>query len=258
MTASIKRNTQISLHLVATGGFPLSRCLLYSPPEVHSMRGNRLCIFTIHSDPIRARRECSWLRRELPSRPRPSICWAAENRKPPYTDRNPGGQLPALELDNGKCIGETVAIWEYLEEKHPTPALIGTTAEERAETRQWQRRVELQITEILYNAFRYSEGAQLFKDRMRILPEAAPGMKAIVQDKLKWLDKLLEGKQYIAGDRFTVADIILYCALDFGGSVKQPLDPSLKNLNAWFKRVDSRPSAKSSLHPASAQVGMKG
>ena len=52
----------------------------------------------------------------------------AENRKPPYTDRNPGGQLPALELDNGKCIGETVAIWEYLEEKHPTPALIGTTA----------------------------------------------------------------------------------------------------------------------------------
>ena len=182
----------------------------------------------------------------------------AENRKPPYTDRNPGGQIPALELDNGKCIGETVAIWEYLEEKHPTPALIGTTAEERAETRQWQRRVELQITEILYNSFRYSEGAQLFKDRMRILPEAAPGMKAIVQDKLKWLDKLLEGKQYIAGDRFTVADIILYCALDFGGSVKQPLDPSLKNLNAWFKRVDSRPSAKSSLHPAAAQTGMKG
>jgi glutathione S-transferase len=182
----------------------------------------------------------------------------AENRKPPYTDRNPGGQLPALELDNGKCIGETVAIWEYLEEKHPTPPLIGTTAEERAETRQWQRRVELQITEILYNAFRYSEGAQLFKERMRILPEAAPGMKAVVQDKLKWLDKLLEGKQYIAGDRFTVADIILYCALDFGGSVKQPLDPSLKNLNAWFKRVDSRPSAKSSLHPAAAQVGMKG
>ena len=71
----------------------------------------------------------------------------AENRRPPYTDRNPGGQVPALELDNGKCIGETVAIWEYLEEKHPTPALIGTTAEERAETRQWQRRVELQITE---------------------------------------------------------------------------------------------------------------
>jgi glutathione S-transferase len=183
---------------------------------------------------------------------------AAENRKPPYTDRNPGGQIPALELDNGKCIGETVAIFEYLEEKHPTPALVGTTAEERAETRQWQRRVELLITEHLYNGFRYSEGAELFKNRMRILPEAAPGLKAIVQDKLKWLDNLLEGKQYIAGDRLTVADIILYCALDFGGSVNQRIDPSLKNVNAWFQRVDSRPSAKSSLHPASAKLGMKG
>jgi glutathione S-transferase len=182
----------------------------------------------------------------------------AENRRPPYTDRNPGGQLPALELDNGKCLGETVAIWEYLEEKHPTPALIGATAEERAEARQWQRRIELQITEHLYNGFRYSEGLELFKPRMRVLPEAADGLKAVVQDKLKWLDKLLEGKQYIAGDRFTVADIILYCALDFGTSVKQPLDPSLKNVNAWFNRVGSRPSAKSSLHPAAAKTGMKG
>ena len=189
---------------------------------------------------------------------KPVDLMAAENRKPPYTDRNPGGQLPALELDNGKCIGETVAIWEYLEEKHPTPALIGATAEERAETRQWQRRIELQITEHLYNGFRYAEGAELFKPRMRILPEAAPGLKAIVQDKLKWLDGLLEGKEYIVGNRFTIADIILFAALDFGGSVGQKIDTSLKNVNAWFKRVESRPSAKSSLHPASAQTGMRG
>ena len=112
----------------------------------------------------------------------------AENRRPPYTDRNPGGQLPALELDNGNCLGETVAIWEYLEEKHPTPALVGTTAEERAEARQWQRRVELKITEFLYNGFRFAEGEQIFKDRMRLIPEGAAGMKATVQDNLKWLD----------------------------------------------------------------------
>jgi glutathione S-transferase len=182
----------------------------------------------------------------------------AENRRPPYTDRNPGGQLPALELDNGNCLGETVAIWEYLEEKHPTPPLIGTTAEERAETRQWQRRVELKITEFLYNGFRFAEGAQIFKDRMRLIPEGAAGMKATVQDNLKWLDGLLEGKEFIAGKRFTLADIILYCALDFGSGVGQKIDPSLKNVNAWFKRVEARPSAKASLHPASAQTGMKG
>ena len=182
----------------------------------------------------------------------------AENRQPPYTDRNPGGQLPALELDNGKCIGETVAIWEYLEEKHPTPALIGTTPEERAEARQWQRRVELKITEFLYNGFRFAEGAPIFKGRMRLIPEAAAGMKETVQDNLKWLDGQLEGKEFIAGNRLTPADIILYCALDFGAGVGQKIDPSLKNVNAWFKRMDSRPSAKASLHPAAAQTGLKG
>jgi glutathione S-transferase len=181
-----------------------------------------------------------------------------ENRRPPYTERNPGGQLPALELDDGRCLGETVAIWEYLEEKHPQPALIGQTAEERAETRQWQRRIELRITENLYNGFRFAEGAALFKGRMRLIPEAAPGLKAAVQDNLKWLDALLAGHDYIAGSRFTVADIILYCALDFGQSVGQSLDPALGNVNAWFKRIDSRPSAKQSLHPASPALGIKG
>ncbi len=83
-------------------------------------------------------------------------------------------------------------------------------------------------------------------------------MKATVQDNLKWLDGLLEGNDYIVGNRFTIADIILYDALDFGAGVGQKIDPSLKNVNAWFKRVDRVPSAKASLHPAHAQVGMKG
>src|SRR5258705_13957053 len=86
---------------------------------------------------------------------------AAENRRAPYTDKNPGGQLPALELDDGRVIGETVAIFEYLEERHPTPALIGTTAEERAETRMWEPRGGLTITEGLYNGFRFAAGPGL-------------------------------------------------------------------------------------------------
>src|ERR1041384_7737802 len=89
----------------------------------------------------------------------------AENRRPPYTDRNPGGQVPALELDDGRVIAETVAIFEYLEEKHPRPPLIGATPEERAETRMWQRRVELNVTEHLYNGFRFAEGLEIFRPR---------------------------------------------------------------------------------------------
>lgn len=168
----------------------------------------------------------------------------AENRRPPYTEKNPAGQLPALELDDGRVIGETVAICEYLEEKHPEPALIGSTPEERAETRMWQRRIELGITENLYNAFRYAEGIELFRPRIRVLPEAADGLKAVVRDRCAWLDGLLAGKQFIAGDRFTLADIILFSALDFGRTVGQPFDEQLASLSAWFARVGARPSAQ--------------
>jgi glutathione S-transferase len=182
----------------------------------------------------------------------------AENRRAPYTDKNPGGQVPAFELDDGRVLGETVAIFEYLEEKHPNPPLIGSTAEERAETRMWQRRIELKITEHLYNGFRFAEGVELFRSRMRVLPEAADGLKATARDNLAWLDALLAGKPFIAGDRFTIADIILYCALDFGASVGQPLDPALTNLVAWRAQVASRPSAAGSLHALSAATGMNG
>jgi glutathione S-transferase len=181
-----------------------------------------------------------------------------ENRRPPYTDRNPGGQVPAFELDDGRLLAETTAIFEYLEEKHPAPPLVGSNAEERAETRMWQRRVELRITEHLYNGFRFAEGIELFKPRLRVLPEAADGLKATVRDNLAWLDPLLAGKTFIAGDRFTIADIILFCALDFGRGVGQPLPPETKNLTLWFARVSERPSASASLHPLSAAVGSAG
>ena len=182
---------------------------------------------------------------------------AAENRQEPYTQKNPGGQMPALELDDGSVLAETTAICEYLEDKHPSPALIGSTPEEKAETRMWQRRIELQITEHMYNGFRYAEGLDLFKTRMHCLPEAAAGLKEIVQEKLTWLDGLMEGKQFIAGDRFTLVDIIMYCAFDFGAGVGQKISPDLKNLTAWFERVNGRASASSSIHEKAPAAGMR-
>lgn len=180
-----------------------------------------------------------------------------ENRRPPYTDKNPGGQMPALELDDGRVLAETVAICEYLEEKYPMPALIGSTPEERAETRMWQRRVELNLTENLYNGFRFAEGLKMFQHRMHCLPEAAAGLKQIVQEKLAWLDQLMAGKLFIVGERFTLPDIILYVALDFGAGVGQTIAPQLTNLTAWFARVDARPSATASLHEQAKAAGMR-
>ena len=108
----------------------------------------------------------------------------AENRKEAYLAKNPGGQLPALELDNGDVIAETVVICDYLEELYPDPALIGKSAQERAEARMWNRRIEQKITDNIYAGFRYAEGFQLLENRMRCLPEAAGGLKASGQDGL--------------------------------------------------------------------------
>ncbi|NOT57617.1 MAG: glutathione S-transferase, partial [Deltaproteobacteria bacterium] len=116
---------------------------------------------------------------------------------------------------------------------------------------------ELNITEHLYNGFRYSEGLPIFKDRMHCFPEAAAGLKTLVQEKLAWLDALMEGKQFIAGNRFTLVDMILFSALDFGAGVGQTINPNLKNLTAWFSRVNSRPSAAASLYPDKS-AGMRG
>lgn len=180
-----------------------------------------------------------------------------ENRRAPYTEINPNGQLPSLELDDGRVIAETVAICELIEELHPDPPLIGSTPEERAETRMWTRRVELRVTEPLANGFRFAEGLGMFKDRVHVIPHAADDLKALAREGLAWLDGLMEDRRFIAGDRFTLADIILLCFLEFGAGVNQPLDPGLKNLAGWLDRVRARPSAEASLHPAAGPAGMR-
>lgn len=180
-----------------------------------------------------------------------------ENRRPPYTDRNPGGQMPALELDDGTLLAETVAICEYLEELHPDPALIGATPTDRANTRMWTRRVELWITEPLTAGFRFGEGLAMFKDRMHTIPQAADDLKATAREGIEKLDTLMAGREFVSGRRLTLADIVLYAFLDFAAGVGQPLDPKNENLTAWFGRMSARPSADASLHPVAKAGKMR-
>lgn len=181
-----------------------------------------------------------------------------ENRQAAYTQKNPAGQIPALELDNGLVLGETIAICEYLDEVNPGKSLVGKSPEDKAVSRMWQRRVELGVTEALYNGFRFAEGLGLFKDRVHCIPAAAADLKESGQKGLKWLDGLMEGKAFVSGDEIRLVDIALYCCLDFANGVGQPLDPANKNVMAWFKRMEVRPSAVASLHPAWEQVKMRG
>lgn len=188
----------------------------------------------------------------------PVDVFAGENREPPFLQLNPAGQTPALLLDDGTCLAEAVAIMEYLDERHPAPPLVGATPKERALTRQWQRRVELNITENIHNAFHFAEGLRRFEARIPVAPEAAPGLKRIAQDRLAWLDAMMAGHTFLVGERFTIADIWLYVWLDFGISVGQPLDRALPVLAPWFDRIAARPSAAASLHRDWQKVGVRG
>lgn len=167
-----------------------------------------------------------------------------ENRREPYLSKNPAGQLPCVELDDGRVIAETIAICEWIEDRQPEPPLVGATPEERAETRMWVRRVEWKITQPMADGFRFAEGLPLFEKRIRTLPDAAPGLKAIARDGLAWLDGQLAGRDTVVPGRFTLADLTLFAFLEFGAMVGQGLDPALKNLARWHEKTAARPSAK--------------
>jgi len=168
---------------------------------------------------------------------------AGENRQEEHLKRNSSGQSPTLELDDGSFISEITAICEYLDDKQGNTDLIGKTPEERAETRMWTRRVDLQIVEPMTTGFRYSEGLELFKSRMQTIPDAADGLKSIAQEKIAWLDGEMEGKDYICGNRFTLADVMLFCFLAFGATVGQAVSEENLNIISWYDRVKERSSA---------------
>ncbi len=169
---------------------------------------------------------------------------SGENRQPEHLARNPHGQTPTLELDDGSFLSEITAICEYLEEIHPTPPLIGSTPKERGECRMWTRRIDLTICEPLANGFRFSEGLKMFKDRVPCFPDAAPGLKQMAAHRLQWLNTQMQGKEFVCGPRFTLADLMLFNWIEFGAQVGQPLDPSNTVLVDWHKRIAALPSAK--------------
>lgn len=168
-----------------------------------------------------------------------------QNRRAPYNvDVNPAGQTPALELDDGSVLAEVTAICEYLEERFPEIPLIGSSAEERATTRMWTRRIDLKICEPLANGYRFSEGLPFFESRMRVLPEAAAGLKAIARDGIQWLDPLIAGRNFIAGDRISLADIMLFVFLDFGAGVGQRVDRAYTHVHRWYEAMKTRPTTR--------------
>lgn len=167
-----------------------------------------------------------------------------ENRRQPFLDVNPLGQLPVLQLDDGTIITEVVAICEYLDEISDAPSLLGDTPEQRALARMWARRLDLNIMAPMADGYRFAEGLSFFKDRIHCIPEAAPGLKAIAKHWLSWLDGEMKDRSFICGQQLTLADIMLFANVDFFRRVGQPLDPAWTAIVGWHERMNARPSAR--------------
>ena len=166
----------------------------------------------------------------------------AENRQPDFLAKNPLGGVPILELDDGAIIAESTAICRYFEETKPEPPLMGFDVTDRAIVEMWLRRVEFEVAFPIFQTFRNTH--DFFKGRIVQVPEWGAACKKRAIQQMAWLDGELADRPFVAGDRYTIADITLLIGIDFGRVSEIRIDPEHKNLTRWYGEVSSRPSAK--------------
>jgi glutathione S-transferase len=165
-----------------------------------------------------------------------------DNRKPEFLKINPMGGLPVLELDDGTHIAESVAICRYFEETKPEPRLMGVDAKDKAVVEMWNRRMELEVLMMTAGAFRNT--SDFFKGRIPQVKEYGEICKGAAIKRLEWLDTVLADREFIAGPRYTIADITAMVGIDFGRTTGIKIQENQKNLARWHQAVSSRPSAK--------------
>jgi glutathione S-transferase len=167
---------------------------------------------------------------------------ARANLEPPFRAKNPFAQVPVLELDDGTYISESVAICRYFEETQPEPPLFGVGARERALVEMWNRRVELELTNRVFLCFQNT--SDFFKGRIPQVPDYGAVAKARAEETLALLDGVLGDQRFVAGDRFSIADITALVGIDFGRVIKLRPTPEQKNVLRWHAEVIARPSAR--------------
>ena len=163
-----------------------------------------------------------------------------ENLTEAYLALNPFGRVPVLELDDGTCLAESVAICRYFEGLHPEPCLFGSEALEQATIEMWNRRAELNFMMPAAQAFRNLTG--FFKDRETVSAEWGAIALETAGDGLARFDKALADRQYLAGDAFSIADISFGVALGFAQQIKLELPFELPNIVRYLEQINARPS----------------
>ncbi len=169
---------------------------------------------------------------------------AGEHRSAKFTAMNPIARVPVLELDDGRFLAESRAICSYLESLYPEPNLMGIDAEERAFIEMADRQVEMTLLAAVANHVRHSHPGLLPLENPQFADFAVEQGKRMVAAATLF-DGLLAQRPWMAGDRFTIADITAFCGLEFARLVKfRPADAGLRHLADWRERVAERPSAK--------------
>ena len=167
---------------------------------------------------------------------------AGQSRTPEFLAKNSSGAVPVLELDDGSYLSESVAICRYLEGLHPEPNLLGRDLREQAEIERWNRRMELELFAPIARTVQNT--SPIFQGRFKQFPEYGEAQRAVVYQRLERMDRELNGHQFVAGDRFTIADITALVAIDIGAplgrhknsSGVRPFDPLARHSVEASKR----------------------
>jgi glutathione S-transferase len=166
-----------------------------------------------------------------------------EHRTPAFLAKNPLGQLPVLELDDGTMLCESVAICRYFEEMVPEPPLFGRSTLERAQVEMWNRRMELELLLPVIDVFVHTHPFWVGKREQ--MPAWGEERRKQLIERLRWLDQELEGREFIGTDRYSIADITAQVALlTARGAMKIAIPEDHRNLSRWWSAVTKRPTAR--------------
>jgi glutathione S-transferase len=167
---------------------------------------------------------------------------AGANHAPEYLAVNPLGELPTLERDDGTRLSESLAICRWLEEEQPAPDLFGRTPRERAEVNRWIDRLMFRLYVPTTQVFRNSH--PFWADRLQQVPQWAQLQRAAVLAEYDALDAWLAGRDYVARDSLSMADIVAYTAIDFGKPSGLRVGDARAALKRWYEAMAARPSAR--------------
>ena len=169
-----------------------------------------------------------------------------QHKAPEFLKKNSLGQVPVLETDDGKFISESLAICRYLEALHPSPPLFGRDPFDAAMIEMWIRRAEFRLWNPMGQVWINADPRTVIVNSNQF-KDYGEHSKKVLAGAMKWIDReLSDGREFLTGSHYTMADIVLLCGIDFAKFIHQDMPEGANNLRGWYARATARPSARAS------------